>query len=231
MSTSGSTNFNLVCNQMIDKAFHRLGKASEGEAMSARMYSDGRSSLNLILKSKLSTSDRLFLRTERSVTLVSAAAAYSLIPKPLRILSVRRSDSDGREIPMNELSRQEYYDSPNKTTSTSVPVSWYFDPQTTTGVLHVWPAPDTNAAADYTLQITCSRPIEDMDDPSNDLDMPQEWIDPIVWMLADDLETEYPVNDGRLAQKIERKAMEAKQILDYWDTETTSLYMQPEYGW
>jgi hypothetical protein len=64
--TSGSTDFTLDTNQIIDKAFHRLGKASEGEAMSARMYEDGRSSLNLILKSKLSISDRLFLRTERS---------------------------------------------------------------------------------------------------------------------------------------------------------------------
>jgi hypothetical protein len=49
-------------------------------------------------------------------------------------------------------------------------------------------------------------------------------------MLADDLETEYPVNDARLAAKIERKAAEAKQILDYWDTESASLYMQPDMG-
>ena len=61
-----------------------------------------------------------------------------------------------------------------------------------------------------------------------DLDMPQEWMDPVIWLLADDLETEYPVNDARLAGKIERKAQEAKQILDYWDTEGTSLFMQPD---
>jgi hypothetical protein len=75
MTVSGSTNFTLNANQIIDKAFHRLGKASEGEAMSARMYEDGRSSLNLILKSKLGTSDRLFLRTEGSVTLIAGTAA------------------------------------------------------------------------------------------------------------------------------------------------------------
>jgi hypothetical protein len=60
--------------------------------------------------------------------------------------------------------------------------------------------------------------------------MPQEWLDPVIWMLADDLETEYPVNDARLAAKIERKAIEAKQVLDYWDTENASLYMQPDIG-
>jgi hypothetical protein len=230
MTTSGSTNFALNANQLIDKAFHRLGKASEGEAMSARMYEDGRSSLNLILKSKLSTSDRLFLRTERSLTLIASTAGYVLTPKPLRILSVHRRDSNNHDIPMNELSRQEYSDLPNKTADSSVPVSWYFDPQTTTGTLYVWPSPDTNAASDYTLQITYSRPIEDMDASTDSLDMPQEWLDPIIWMLADDLETEYPVNDARLAGKIERKAAEAKQMLDYWDTETTSLFMLPDYG-
>jgi hypothetical protein len=56
MTVSGSTNYALNTNEIIDKAFHRLGKASEGEAISARMYEDGRSSLNLIIKSKLGTS-------------------------------------------------------------------------------------------------------------------------------------------------------------------------------
>jgi hypothetical protein len=60
--------------------------------------------------------------------------------------------------------------------------------------------------------------------------MPQEWLDPVIWLLADDLETEYPVNDPRLAQKIERKAIEAKQVLDYFDTESSSLFMQPDFG-
>jgi hypothetical protein len=131
---------------------------------------------------------------------------------------------------MNELSRQEYFDLPNKTADASVPVSWYFDPQTTTGTLYLWPAPDTNAASDYTLQITHTRRIEDMDSSADSLDMPQEWLDAVIWLLADDLETEYPVNDARLAAKIERKAIESKQMLDYWDTETTSLFMQPDNG-
>lgn len=228
--TSGSINFTLTANEIVEKAFHRLGKASEGEALSTRMVSDGMSSLNLLLKSKLGTSDRLFLRTETSQALTADDADYVLSPMPLRVLSVRRRDTDDRDTPMQELSRQEYFDLPNKTSSPSIPVSWYFDPQTTTGTLYVWPAPDTNAASDWSLRITTHRRIEDMDSASDALDMPQEWLDPVIWMLADDLETEYPVNDARLAQKIEGKAIEAKQVLDYWDTEGTSVYMQPDFG-
>jgi hypothetical protein len=121
VTVSGSTNYTLTANEIIDKAFHRLGKGSEGEAISARMYEDGRSSLNLLLKSKLGTTDRLFLRTTGSVTLLTDTASYAQA-SALRMLSVRRRDSDNLDT------------------------------------------------------------------------------------LADDLETEYPVNDSRLALKIERKA-------------------------
>jgi hypothetical protein len=90
--------------------------------------------------------------------------------------------------------------------------------------------PSTTAASDNTLVTTYTRRISDMDSSADSLDMPQEWLDAVIWLLADDLETEYPVNDARLANKIERKAMEAKQVLDYFDTESSSLFMQPDFG-
>lgn len=228
MAVSGTVNFALDTDQIIEKAFHRLGKASEGEAVSARMYSDGLSSLNLIIKSKLGTSDRLFLRTQTQVILTANTASYALSPMPLRVLSVRRRDSSGRDVPLNVLSEQEYFDTPNKADAPSVPVSYFFDPQTTSGTLYVWPAPSADAASEYTLQLTTIRRIDDMVSSSDSLDMPQEWLDPVIWMLADDLETEYPVNDPRLAMKIGAKAAEAKALLDWWDTENTSVFIQPD---
>lgn len=233
MSTSGSVDFNLTSTQIIDKAFHRLGKASEGEAMSARMYEDGRSSLNLILK-RLGTNERLFLKTEGTLALVADQQGYTLTtPLPLRIESVRRRHTSGSTVtdtPMRELSRQEYFDLPNKTSSAGTPVAWFFDPQRAAGVLYVWPAPSSTVAADNILALSYLRRIEDMDATGDDLDMPQEWLDAIIWMLADDLETEYPVNDARIAKKIENKAALAKADLDWWDTESTPLFMQPDHG-
>lgn len=231
MSTSGTVGFNMTALELIEKAFHRLGKASEGEALTARMYEDGRSSLNLLLKSMLGTSEHLWTKTERSLTLVADTAAYVLTPKPLRVLSVRRRYTVGSsitDIPLTELSRQEYYDLPTKTTSASTPTSWYYDPQSTTGTLYVWPAPASGIVAANTLQLTYLRRIEDMTGTSNDLDMPQEWLDPVIWLLADDLETEYPVNDARLAGKVERKAAESAAKLKAWDTEPASIYLQVE---
>jgi hypothetical protein len=232
MSTSGSTSYNLTSDEIITKAFHRLGKASEGENLSTRMLSDGRSSLNLLLKSILGTMDHLFTRTEGTVTLEDELESYLLTPKAGKVLSVRLRYDNGTSItdmPLRQLSRQEYFDMPVKTSAPGVPNSWYYDPQRTTGTLYVWPAPASEITAYYSLCYTYIRRIEDMVNSSDDLDMPQEWLDPVVWMLADSLETEYPVNDQRLAIKIERKAVEAKAIVKSWDTEDSSIFLQPEY--
>lgn len=232
MSVSGTSSFSMTALQMIDKAFYRLGKGSEGEAISARMYTDGLQTLNLILKSKIGTEDHLALRTEGSLTLVLNQNSYPLTTLfPLRMRSVRRKNTSGYEVPMNELSREEYFDLPNKTASPSTPVSWYFDPQSLTPTLYVWPAPDSTAVSQYTLPYTYLRRINDMVNSTDSLDMPQEWLDPIIWMLADDLEPEYPVNDPRLAMKIGNKAAQGKMILDSFDDEDASLYLQPDPGY
>lgn len=230
MATSGTTTYTMTSLEVIEKAFHRLGKASEGESLSARMASDGRSSLNLLLK-EMQAEEHLWTKTEGTLALVAAQAGYTLSTiTPLRILSIRRRGDD-IDTPMTELSRQEYFDLPNKTDPDGIPISYYFDPQRANGVLYVWPSPDTNAVADFSpLRITYLRRIEDITASNENLDIPQEWLQAIIWMLADDLETEYPVNDNRLALKIQAKAAEGRFRLNSWDTESTSIFMQPDLG-
>lgn len=230
MPTSGTTTYTMTALEVIEKAFHRLGKASEGESLSARMADDGKSSLNLILKD-LQAEIHLWTQTDGTIALVAAQAGYTLSSTtPLRILSARLRDTDSRDTPLSELSRQEYFELPNKTDPDGVPVSFYYDPQRAAGVLYLWPAPDTNAVADYDLYVSYLRRIEDISSTSDSLDIPQEWLQGIIWALADDLETEYPVNDARLAGKIERKAGEFMNKMRAWDTELTSIYIQPDLG-
>ena len=228
MATSGVTTYAMNAGQIVEKAFHRLGKASEGEAISARMSSDGISSLNLLLKD-LQAEEHLWTKSEGTLAMVASQAGYTLSSiSPLRILSIRRRDTDSLDTPLSEISRQEYFDLPNKSTSTGTPVSYYLDPQRANGVLYLWPAPNAAAVAEFTLYITYLRRIEDMTASNHDLDMPQEWLQGLVWALADDLETEYPVNDSRLAVKIERKANEFMAKMRAWDTEGASIFMQPD---
>lgn len=231
MSTSDSTAFTLTANQIIEQAFHKLGKASEGEAMSARMYQDGRDALNLLIKT-WGAREHLWTLTERSLSLVADQAAYVLTPKPMRIMSVRRRQTTSgyaHDTEMYEMARSTYFNQPTKTSSPSTPVAWYFDPQRTTGTLYLWPAPVAGILPDCTLQITEMRKLEDILASGDEADLPQEWLETLVWNLADRLETEYPVNDTRLAVKIERRAAQLLADLQSFDTEMASIYMQPEY--
>lgn len=229
MSTSGTNNYNMVASQIVEKAFHRLGKASEGEALTPRMISDGMSSLNLLIKG-IGANDHLWIRSEASFALVADQAAYPIADKPLRITSVRRRQN-GIDTPLNEMARTTYYDQPNKIVSPSTPVNFYYDPQAYTGTLYLWPAPASSIVSVYTMHYTYLRRMDDMVASNDDLDMPQEWLQPMIWALADDLETEYPVNDGRLAQKIERKAQAWVAMIQAFDHEPASLFFQPDMRW
>jgi hypothetical protein len=197
MSTSGTSPFFAQRVQIIEKAFHVLGKASEGEALSARMY-DGLSSLNLLLKT-LNTMEHLWTKTERRDALASTAG-YVLTPKPgasCRFAATRRHERDPAErnvaAGIFRPAQQDVLaldarklvlrpaDAPRGRSTSGPPRHHVSEP------LHA--------------QLTYLRRIEDMVSSSDDLDMPQEWQQAMIWNLANDLETEYPVNDARLARR------------------------------
>lgn len=234
MATSGSTDFTLSNNEIVAKAFNILGVGSEGEPITARMYQDGTLSLNLLLKT-WGAQAHLWTLTEGSVTLVASQADYALATlfsvKPMRVLSVRRRvTASSIDTPLMEMSRQEYYDQPNKTIA-SVPTSFYYDPQRATGALSIWPTPSTATAADQTLKVTYLRRMEDMDGSSDEADVPQEWLQALIWNLALDLMTEYPVNDATLAKLIIGRATKLYDDLKGFDEEPASIFLQPDVRW
>lgn len=229
MAVSGDTTFNLVGNDLVQEAYQLCGLDSEGEAITAKMYTDGRRSLNLILKD-WGAKERLWLRTEATpLTLVTDTASYALTPdsqKPLRILSVRRRNSDSIDTPMRMLSRQEYFDLPNKTTA-GPPVCWYYDPQTTAGTLYVWPRPAAADATEYTLPYTYLRRMDDIDSSSNDADIPQEWLRALAYTLATELALKNGIA-GDLRAEISARAASHVADIEGWDNETAAIFLMPD---
>lgn len=233
MATSGSTDFSLVTNTIIEEAFDLCGVGSEGEPISADMYSRARRSLNLIVKT-WATREHLWLRTSGSVTLVASQGTYALATlfsvKPMRVLEVRRRvTSSSLDTPMNELARQDYFELPNKA-SEDKPISWYYDPQLSTGTLYVWPEPDTTTASTMTLQLTYLRKIEDFDASDNDADLPQEWLQALTYALAEQLALKYGVA-GDIRSEIAGRAAALMAQLEAFDNEPASLFLMPERRW
>lgn len=233
MSTSGSSDFKLVANQITVEAFDLCSIGSEGEAISADMYERARRSLNLIVKA-WGANDHLWLRSSHSLTLVASTAGYNLTSligvKPLRVLEARRKVTAGSlETPLMEYSRAEYLEQPNKT-SDSVPVAFYYDPQLSTGTFYLWPRPSTATATSSTVQLTYARPIEDFDGSADDADLPQEWLLALTYALAEQLALKYAVRPD-LRAEISQRAATYKAQIEAWDTEPASIFMQPEARW
>ena len=107
-------------------------------------------------------------------------AYTSGIQRPLFITEARLHQDSGSEIPIKMRARNDYMALSSKTTSGKASM-WYYDPQTTDGVLYVWPV--ANSVKDY-LVLTARMPIADFDSANDDPDFPQEWMLPLSYNLA-----------------------------------------------
>lgn len=206
MATSGSIDYSLTARQVITHALRMIGVAAVFEDPSGEDSSIAMTQLNLMLKGWQNAGPHIFRQTEGSATLVASTVSYSLSPRPYRVLDARYRDANGRDLPMMELTRAEYYDLPLKT-STGVPTTYYFDPQRAAGTLYVWPVP--SSVTTETVRYTYQRVIEDIDDLANDIDVPSEHLDLVSYALADRLMDLYGKDNNRITQRamlLERNA-------------------------
>lgn len=229
MTSSGTITYEPSTLQIIEAGFAVLGVAQEGEALTPRMYQDGLRALNQLIQS-MSAEVHLWTYEEGSFTPTADTPSYVLSPRALRVTDCRyRNNTSLIDVPMAEMSRQEYFDQPTKTTSPSLPVNFYFDPKVADGTLYLWPCPSAATAAAYTIRYTYVRFLQIQTASNDTLDFPQQWIEAVTWNLARKLITQYPVNDPNLMQIVMGTAKETMDQLRSWDNEPASLYMQPSY--
>jgi hypothetical protein len=185
MALSSSIDFTLTAAEIIEEARREVGIHADEEPLSAQDLVTGLRTLNRMLKAWQAEGVMCWTMTEGTLTLVASDESYvfgaggTFTTVPLEITDIR-INRGGNDLPMQRLSREDYYNLPNKT-STGYPTCFYYDRQRSGGTLYVWPAPDSTAG---TLKFTYRRIIMDVDEASNDLDLPQEWYDAIIFGLA-----------------------------------------------
>ena len=103
----------------------------------------------------------------------------TLLERPVRLYNLRRRQGT-TEIPVDLVSRSEYFEQPTKAAEGKIVLA-YYSPQLSAGKLYVWPTADT--AADQ-LRFTYERTFEDMDSALNNFDMPIEAVEMIKYGLA-----------------------------------------------
>lgn len=125
-----------------------------------------------------------------ATALPSAAASGALVRNYTgtfipadRITEVRRRESSNYEIPVNFESREDYFDLPDKTSQGAI-VQSYFSRQNTEGVMYVWPSPNT---ARDVINFTYERPLQAIDNVTDEIDVPGYWLEAIITNLAERL--------------------------------------------
>jgi hypothetical protein len=162
MTTSGSKNFELDVSDYIEEAFERCGV----EVRTGYDLKTAKRSLNLLLADWANRGLNQWTIRQTTVTCVSGTSDYTLDADTIDILSVvvRRDNTD---YGIERLSRDEYLNIPNKT-STGRPSQFFLDRQITP-VLKVWTTPENS-----TDQLIFDRlvRIDDADTFTNTMEVP-----------------------------------------------------------
>ena len=148
----------------------------------------------------------------------------TILARPMEIIEARCNQSDGNDLIINVISRQEYMDLSDKS-STGTPNQIYYDPQLTNSRVYVWQVSDN---VRNQIKMTVKYPIELFSAHGNPPELPDEWMAALTYNLAKYLIPEYPnqltIEGYRL---ITSMAKEYKENVTMFDSSNTSFYIQP----
>lgn len=232
MATSGSTDWTQNRDQVITGALRKLAVLPSGGSPTTAQTNDAVDALNGLVKVFHADGMPLWKITSHTFSLTDGTNSYTIgvgqtlnTAKPLRVFQAIRTSSEGNEIPMNVYPRYDYNELPI-TNSEGIPINLYYQPLNTTGVIKLWPTPDSTAVG-TTITIHYQAPFEDMDSAANTFDFPSEWIQPLIYNLAWTLAPEYglPPTDRKTLSEEARYWHE--KVLSM-GSEEGSIYLQPE---
>ncbi len=186
MTTSGQTAWLLTVRDLVKQAMSEIGVLSPGEEPDAAEMDDCIVRLNAMLKSWATVGGLSFLEGTTTVTVPAATASVALALGIRSINSARVVESTTNHRAMVPYNRSQYQSLPNKI-AVGTPTVYYVSDAGETATLNVWPVP----AAATTISVDYGRTIETVTDPSETLDMPQEWQEAVYLNLASRIASMY----------------------------------------
>ena len=148
-------------------------------------------------------------------------------PRPLKILECNRKDSSGNEITMPKLTRNEYENLSNKTTS-GPPINYHYDPSRVNGTLYIWQSPDATAVSTWTIEIVYQAPIEDLDSLNDTIEVPSENLEALSINLAYRLSSRFGGLTIGEKELLRKDAKDALDDAEGFDQEQGSIFVVPE---
>lgn len=230
MATSGVTTFTVTRDDIINASLRVLGVIGVGETPSTEEVTNASQALNILIKAIQVEGVPLWTYKEIVLPLVASQSVYTIgptgnlvTPRPLRIIDgFIRDNTTGADTTLQQISREEYDQYGQKTTS-GVPNSFYYDPQLTNGIVSLYNVPtDATRSIHFHIQ----RPIEDMVSSTDNFDFPQEWFQVLKYGLATEMGVEYNVGQQKQAL-VEQKYQYYLDKMMGWSQEEASTFFSP----
>ena len=223
MATSGTFNFNLDIDEVIQEATEMIG----GEQTLGHTPASARRSINLMLKDWQNRGILLWSTYTTLVTVITSTTTYALSDSTLDALEVvlRR---DGTDVQLERISFEEYQLVPNKTQtgrSTQFTVKRNRDNPT----IFLWPIPENSTDI---LSIEGIRELEDVNKSADqNADMPKRFLPPLTCGLSYYLSMKTPGIEmdriGMLKSNYEALIQTALEE----DRERANLFLKPKLGY
>lgn len=224
MTTSGITTWPLLAQEIVTQAAYELGAYASGEVLSGEDMEDGIVRLNGMLK-VWAGEGNLFRETTTDLTVIAATGTVALPAGARDVSSVRHTVSATNKRQLAEWNRAEYFRLPNRTASGD-PTAYYLAKSISGLTLYVWPVPSTN----ITLEVDYSRLPDVVTDPSETLDLPEEWQEAIIAGLASRMANMFGstrTDAGTVSRLDQRAAALYQRLLDR--DRPDSYYFEPDY--
>jgi len=223
MAVSGTYNFNLDIDEVIQEAMEMIG----GENTLGHEPASARRSINLMLKDWQNRGVLLWSTSVSSVTVAASVTAYSLGSSTVDALEVvlGRDDTD---IQLTRISPEEYLLIPNKT-QTGRPMQFSIRRGIANPTMSLWPIPENSTDI---LKMEVISELQDVDKSAEqNADLPKRFLPPLTCGLAYYMSMKRPGVEGQRMQMLKGNYEELLARAMQEDRERASMHVIPRLGY
>jgi len=130
------------------------------------------------------------------------------------------------EIPLARMNRDDYTNLPNKAFQSNRPLQFWFDRQVNNPIMHMWPVPNA-AATVCQIVVWRQRYIMDVGSMTQEIEVPQRWLEALVSGLAAKLALEIIEVDASLIPILDQKAAIALNIAQMEERDNSPMMIAP----
>ena len=130
------------------------------------------------------------------------------------------------EIPLARMNRDDYTNLPNKAFLSNRPLQFWLDRQSLSPVMNLWPTPN-DAAEVQQIVVWAQRQIMDVGTMTQEVEVPQRWLEAVVAGLAAKMALELVEVDPSMIPMLDQKAAIALNIAQMEERDNSPMMIAP----